>query len=165
MEQREATQGYTPLTGQLHCLASKSKLSSSAGEPKAIPWSHVTPLRCAADAWAHQDVRPGSVVAWPTNLGWMMGPWLVYAALLNGGCLALYQGSPLGRDFGEFVEAAGVEVLGLVPSLAQAWRASGCMAGADWSRLRCFSSSGEASGPEDYHWLASRVPGYRPVIE
>ena len=125
----------------------------------------MTPLRCAADAWAHQDVRPGSVVAWPTNLGWMMGPWLVYAALLNGGSLALYQGSPLGADFGEFVEAARVEVLGLVPSLAKAWRASNCMAAADWSRLRCFSSSGEASAPEDYHWLASRVAGYRPVIE
>lgn len=42
---------------------------------------------------------------------------------------------------------------------------SNCMGGVDWSRLRCFSSTGEASAPEDYHWLASRVPGYRPVIE
>ncbi|KAI8464379.1 MAG: hypothetical protein J3K34DRAFT_388561 [Monoraphidium minutum] len=139
--------------------------SGTTGEPKAIPWSHVTPLRCAADGWAHQDVRPGSVVAWPTNLGWMMGPWLVYASLLNGGTMALYQGAPLGRDFGEFVEAAGVEVLGLVPSIVKAWRASGCMANVDWRRLRAFSSTGEASAPEDYHWLASRVLGYRPVLE
>ncbi len=63
----------------------------SAGEPKAIPWTHVTPIRCGADAWAHQDVRPGDTIAWPTNLGWMMGPWLLYAALLNGACIALYQ--------------------------------------------------------------------------
>jgi acetyl-CoA synthetase len=73
----------------------------SQGEPKAIPWSHITPLRCAVDGWAHQDIRPGSVVAWPTNLGWMMGPWLVYAALLNGGTIALYQvrGWAGGRGF------------------------------------------------------------------
>jgi hypothetical protein len=58
-----------------------------------------------------------------------------------------------------------VEVLGLVPSIVKAWRATNCMAGADWRRLRCFSSTGEASAPEDYHWLASRVLGYRPVIE
>ena len=51
----------------------------------------MTPIRCGADAWAHQDVRPGDTVAWPTNLGWMMGPWLLYAALLNGACIALYQ--------------------------------------------------------------------------
>ena len=63
----------------------------NTGEPKAIPWTHVTPIRCGADAWAHQDVRPGDTVAWPTNLGWMMGPWLLYAALLNGACIALYQ--------------------------------------------------------------------------
>ena len=37
------------------------------------------------------------------------------------------QGSPLGRRFGRFVAAARVNVLGLVPSIARAWRASGCM--------------------------------------
>ena len=56
-----------------------------------------------------------------------MGPWLVFAALLNGATMALFQGSPLGRDFGVFVEAAGVSMLGLVPSIAKAWRASDCM--------------------------------------
>ena len=49
-----------------------------AGEPKAIPWSHTTPLRCAANAFFHQDVRRGDVVCWPTNMGWMLGPWLVF---------------------------------------------------------------------------------------
>jgi acetyl-CoA synthetase len=44
-----------------------------------------------------------------------MGPWVIYATLLNGGTLALYHGAPLGRDFGVFVQAAGVEVLGVVP--------------------------------------------------
>ncbi len=40
----------------------------------------------------------------------MMGPWLVYASLLNGATIALYQGAPTGRDFGLFVEAAKVQV-------------------------------------------------------
>ncbi|KAF6258505.1 hypothetical protein COO60DRAFT_1639067 [Scenedesmus sp. NREL 46B-D3] len=139
--------------------------SGTTGEPKAIPWTHTTPLRCAVDGWSLQDIQPGSVVAWPTNLGWMMGPWLLYAALLNGASIALYQGSPLGRDFGEFVAAARVNVLGLVPSIVKAWRSSGCMSHLDWGSLRCFSSTGEASSPDDCHWLASRVTGYRPVIE
>ena len=51
----------------------------------------MTPIRCGIDAWAQQDVRRGDVVAWPTNLGWMMGPWLLYAALLNGATVALFQ--------------------------------------------------------------------------
>ena len=37
------------------------------------------------------------------------------------------QGSPLARPFGVFVERAQVNVLGLVPSIAKAWRASDCM--------------------------------------
>ena len=44
-----------------------------------------------------------------------MGPWVLYATLLNGGILALYNGAPLGRDFGLFVRVAKVEVLGVVP--------------------------------------------------
>lgn len=47
------------------------------------------------DAWAQQDVRRGDVVAWPTNLGWMMGPFLLYASLLNGAAMALFQACPL----------------------------------------------------------------------
>lgn len=61
------------------------------GEPKAIPWTHITPIRCAVDGWAHQDIRERDVVCWPTNLGWMMGPWLLYAALLNNATVALYE--------------------------------------------------------------------------
>ena len=73
----------------------------------------------------------------------MMGPWVLYATLLNGATLALYHGAPLGRDFGLFVSAARVEVLGLVPSIVKAWRTSGCMDGLEWPALRCFSSTGD----------------------
>lgn len=50
------------------------------------------------------DIKKGDVIAWPTNLGWMMGPWLVYASLLNGASIALYNGSPLGSGFAKFVQ-------------------------------------------------------------
>jgi acyl-coenzyme A synthetase/AMP-(fatty) acid ligase len=38
------------------------------------------------------------------------------------------------------------------------------MKGLDWSCLRCYSSTGEASAPEDVLWLMARG-GYKPVIE
>lgn len=50
------------------------------------------------------DIHKGDRIAWPTNLGWMMGPWLVYASLLNGASIALYNGSPLGSGFAKFVQ-------------------------------------------------------------
>jgi acetyl-CoA synthetase len=94
----------------------------------------------------------------------MMGPWLIYAALLNGASLALYEDVPTGRGFGEFVADAGVTMLGVVPSLVAAWRASGSLDGLDWTGIRRFSSTGEASNPDDMRWLM-RFAGTRPVIE
>ncbi|KAL4429385.1 hypothetical protein ABPG77_005159 [Micractinium sp. CCAP 211/92] len=138
--------------------------SGTTGEPKAIPWAHTTPLRCAGNAFFHQDVRKGDVVCWPTSMGWMLGPWLVYATLLNGATIALLHGSPQGRPFGEFVAAARVTMLGVVPSIVKAWRASGCMQGLDWSCIRCYSSAGEASAADDVLWLMARA-GYKPVID
>lgn len=138
--------------------------SGTTGEPKAIPWTHETPLKCAMDAHFHHDLRPGDVVAWPTSLGWMMGPWLVFASLWNRAAIALYDGAPTDEGFGRFVHGAGVTLLGVVPSLVKAWRASGAMDRFDWSSIRAFSSTGECSNADDMAWLMARG-GHKPVIE
>jgi len=62
------------------------------------------------------------------------------------------------------VQDAGVTMLGVVPSLVKAWRLQDVTAGLDWSRIRCFSSTGEASNADDMLWLMARA-GYAPVIE
>jgi acetyl-CoA synthetase len=139
--------------------------SGTTGDPKAIPWNHLTPIKCMMDGHFHHDIKPGDVVAWPTNIGWMMGPWLIYAALGNRTCLALFEGLPTGPGFTSFVRDAGVSMLGVVPSLVRAWRSSGACDGVDWSRVETFSSTGEPSNRSDYLWLMSRS-GYRaPVVE
>ncbi|KAH7279455.1 hypothetical protein KP509_37G020300 [Ceratopteris richardii] len=138
--------------------------SGTTGEPKAIPWTHLTPLKAAADAWAHHDIKAGDIVSWPTNLGWMMGPWLLYAALFNSASIALYNGSPVGLGFIKFVQDAKVTMLGLVPSLVKGWRRICNVFDYDWSSIRCFSSSGEASNEDDYLWLMGRA-NFKPVIE
>jgi acetyl-CoA synthetase len=138
--------------------------SGTTGSPKAIPWDHTTPIKSAIDAHLHHDIHPGDVICWPTNMGWMMGPWLVYATLMNKATIALYYGVPTTREFGQFVEDAGVTMLGLVPSLVSAWRSTDCLDGLDWSGIRAFSSTGECSNPQDMLFLMSRA-GYKPVIE
>jgi acetyl-CoA synthetase len=138
--------------------------SGTTGEPKAIPWTQTTPIKCAADAHFHQDVRPGDVLVWPTNLGWMMGPWLVFASLLNRATMGLYYGAPTGAGFGRFVAKAKATMLGVVPSLVRTWRNTDCLLGEDWHRIKVFSSTGECSQPDDMRWLMS-LAGGRPVIE
>lgn len=138
--------------------------SGTTGEPKAIPWTHVTPFKAAADAWCHMDIRKGDIVAWPTNLGWMMGPWLVYASLLNGASIALYNGSPLVSGFAKFVQDARVTMLGVIPSIVRIWKSANSTLGYDWSAIRCFASTGEASSVDEYLWLMGRAQ-YKPIIE
>lgn len=138
--------------------------SGTTGEPKAIPWMHSTPLKAAIDGLLHQDIHSGDVVCWPTNLGWMMGPWLLFQ-MINGASIALFGGVTSTDLFCKFVETAKVSMLGVVPSLVKAWQSTNAAAGCDWSSVTKFSSSGEASDPNAMHWLMSRCAGYRPVIE
>ncbi len=139
--------------------------SGTTGDPKAIPWTQLTPVKCAMDGHLHQDISPGSVVCWPTNIGWMMGPWLIYATLINRARMVLYEGLPGGLDFARFIEETRVTMLGVVPSLVRSWRESGVCERADWSGIETFSSTGEPSNRRDTLWLTSLTGHRAPVIE
>lgn len=138
--------------------------SGTTGDPKAIPWTHTSPIKCAMDGHLHHDIQPGEVIAWPTSIGWMMGPWHIYATLMNRATMALYYGAPNTREFCEFVENTRVAMLGLVPSLVKAWQNADLVHGLDWSSIKLFSSTGETSKADDYLYLMS-LANYRPVVE
>lgn len=138
--------------------------SGTTGTPKAVPWDHTTPIKSASDAHYHHNIQRGDLLCWPTNLGWMMGPWLVFSALINQAAIALYSGAPSEKGFGGFVAEAGVTLLGVVPSMVQQWKQSGVMESFDWNALKCFSSTGEVSNPREMSYLMA-LAGYKPVIE
>lgn len=138
--------------------------SGTTGEPKAIPWTHSTPIKCASDGYYHQNIQKGDVVCWPTNLGWMMGPWLIFASLINKAAIALFYGAPMGSEFGAFIQNTHVNMLGVVPSIVRHWKNSGAMETYDWSKIKCFSSTGEASNPEEMNYLMELADN-KPVIE
>lgn len=156
--------GFTPRTSDAGDEINILFSSGTTGEPKAIPWTHSTPLKCAADARYHHNIHADSVVAWPTSLGWMMGPWLIFSGLLNRATIALFDGAPNTRSFCEFVQDVRVTMLGVIPSLVRAWRQGSLTEGCDWTAIEAFSSTGECSNAEDMLYLMSQA-GYRPVIE
>ncbi len=138
--------------------------SGTTSEPKAIVWNHTTAIKAASDAFLHQDINPYDRLAWPTNLGWMMGPWLIFAALINQACIVLYPEAPKDRHFGEFIQETKVTMLGVVPTLVASWRQTHCMEKLDWRCIKLFSSTGECSNAEDMLYLMS-LAGYKPIIE
>ncbi|KAJ1426115.1 AMP-dependent synthetase/ligase [Sesbania bispinosa] len=155
---------YSPIYQSVDSVTNILFSSGTTGDPKAIPWTQLAPIRSAADGWAAIDVQVGDVYCWPTNLGWVMGPTVLYHCFLTGATLALYHGSPQGHGFGKFVQDAGVTILGTVPSLVKSWKSARCMEGLDWTKIKSFCSTGETSNVDDDLWLSSRAY-YNPIIE
>lgn len=138
--------------------------SGTTGDPKAIPWDHTSPIKCASDAYLHHNVQPGDIFCWPSNLGWMMGPWQIFAALINQATLAIFSDSPTQHTFGRFIQDTKVTHLGIVPTIVKSWRNSRCMQDIDLGAIKLFTSTGERSNPEDMLYLMY-LADYVPIIE
>ncbi len=155
--------------------------SGTTSEPKAIPFTHLSPIKCASDGYYHFDIKKSDVVTWTTGMGWMMAPWLIYAVFLNKATLAVYSGAATQPDFAEFVGEAGVTILGTVPSIMRSWRNNKFgellaphpgsqphkqhTGKPDWSKVRIFGSTGEQSNAEDCFFLMSLANFRAPIIE
>ncbi len=138
--------------------------SGTTGKPKAIPWTHTTPIKGASDGFYHQNIQKNDIICWPTNLGWMMGPWLVFAALINKASIALYYGAPMGKEFGSFIQNTKVTMLGVVPSIVRNWKNTRSMENLNWNSIKCFSSTGEVSNPDEMEYLM-QLANNKPIIE
>ncbi len=145
--------------------------SGTTGRPKGILHTHCGfPVKAAQDMCFGTDVGQGTRIAWITDIGWMMGPWLIYGALILGGTIALYDGAP---DYPQpdrmwdFCERHRIEVLGISPTLVRALAAHGdeWVAKHDLSSLRIFGSTGEPWNPDPWRWLFEKVgKGNTPII-
>ncbi|MCC7308040.1 MAG: AMP-binding protein [Acidobacteria bacterium] len=98
--------------------------SGTTGKPKGIAHTHASfPIKAAQDMAFGTDVGRGTRICWYTDIGWMMGPWLIYGALINGATICIYDGAPdypTPDRMWEFCAKHKVEVLGISPTLVRA---------------------------------------------
>lgn len=145
--------------------------SGTTGRPKGARHTHCGfPVKAAQDMAFGTDVRPGHTIYWMTDMGWMMGPWLVFGALILGATFFIYDGAPdyPGPDrLWEMVEKHKITSLGLSPTLIRALIAhgEGPFKKHDISALRYFASTGEPWNPDPWMWLFEKVgERKRPII-
>jgi acetyl-CoA synthetase len=97
--------------------------SGTTGKPKGIAHTHASfPIKAAQDMAFGTDVGRGTRICWYTDIGWMMGPWLIYGALINGATICLYDGAPdypTPDRMWEFCARHKVEILGIAPTLVR----------------------------------------------
>ena len=145
--------------------------SGTTGRPKGTVHGHAgLPIKSAQDWALGMDFQPGERFLWVTDMGWVMGPLLVFGSLMLGGTAVLYDGAP---DYPEpariwaVAERHDVTHLGISPTLTRVLMACGERAAPPkpLTRLRVLSSTGEPWTPEAWTWLF-RVVGRNqlPII-
>jgi acetyl-CoA synthetase len=145
--------------------------SGTTGRPKGAQHVHCGfPIKGAQDMAHCFDVQPGDVMFWYTDIGWMMGPWVIGGTLMLGATLFMYDGTP---DYPEpdriwkLVERHRITHLGISPTAIRALMAHGdsWVERHDMSSLLFLGSTGEPWNPDPWTWYFEKVGGGRcPVI-
>jgi acetyl-CoA synthetase len=145
--------------------------SGTTGRPKGVVHVHGGWTVKVAEEGAFQtDISPGDAVFWLTDLGWIMGPWLITATLANGATALLYDGAPdvPGPDrLWAFLDRHRATHCGISPTLVRALMGRGDdeVRRHGLSSLRILASTGEPWNEDPWRWYAEVVGGNRcPVI-
>ena len=137
--------------------------SGTTGRPKGAVHTHAGfPIKAAQDMAFGTDLHPGEILYWMTDMGWMMGPWLVFGALILGGTFFIYDGAPdyPGPDrLWDLVERHRITTLGISPTLIRTLIPHGeePFRNHDLSSLRFFASTGEPWNPDPWLWLFGKI--------
>jgi acetyl-CoA synthetase len=151
--------------------------SGTTGRPKGAVHTHCGfPVKAAQDMAFGTDVHAGERMYWITDMGWMMGPWLVFGTLLLGATMFVYDGAP---DWGSgslgfipdrlwaMVDRHQLTHLGISPTLVRSLMPHGDepVRRHSLASLRILASTGEPWNPQPWRWLFEVVGGgRRPII-
>ncbi len=145
--------------------------SGSTGRPKGAIHTHGRmPYRVAIELAYNFDLRAGDRLTWVTDMGWIMGPFLVICPLVLGATAVMFEGVPDHPRPDRLWAAVGshrLTHLGLAPTVirAQAGYGADNVARHDLEPLRVLGSTGEPMTAPAWRWLHRHVGrGIRPII-
>ncbi|MFC5818619.1 AMP-binding protein [Nonomuraea harbinensis] len=171
----EATAAAEPMTetpvfdAETPCVLLYS--SGSTGRPKGCLHTHAgLPFKFAQEARHGFGMDVGERLMWVTDMGWVMGAYVVTAAFTNGGTAVLYEGTPdhpTPDRLWSVVERHRVTALGVSPTLIRVLAGLGDR----WPDahalpdLRVICSTGEPWNLEPWWWCFRHVgKGRTPIV-
>lgn len=137
--------------------------SGTTGRPKGAVHTHGGCLaQMVKELGYYFDVKPDDMFCWVTDMGWMMGPWMVVGVGSLGATYLLFEGSPTYPEpdrLWDLIEKHKINTFGISPTairmllkFPEEW-----VTKHDLSSLRLLGSTGEAWDPESYMWFFNVV--------
>jgi len=141
--------------------------SGTTGKPKGVVHGHAGfPAKIVLDLAVCMDLRPEDRMLWMSDMGWVVGPLIVFTTPIVGATLVLVEGAPNFPDadrMWRLVAEHRVTYLGVAPTTIRTFMAQGSepWKSLDLSCVRVMVSSGEPWTPEAWWWLFEKVGGRR----
>ncbi len=145
--------------------------SGTTGKPKGTVHTHGGALaQIAKELGYYFDVKENDVFFWLTDIGWMMGPWMIIGVQHFGGNIVVFEGAPNYPNpdrLWELVEKHKITTFGISPTAIRLLMTYGdeWATKHDLSSLRFLGSTGEPWDPDSWHWFFEKIGGKRiPII-
>lgn len=133
--------------------------SGTTGKPKGTVHTHGGALaQISKELGYYFDVKGNDVFFWLTDMGWMMGPWMIIGVQTFGGSIVIFEGTPNYPNpdrLWELVEKHKITIFGISPTAIRMLMRYG----ADWvekhdmNSLRLLGSTGEPWDNESWMWF------------
>ncbi|WP_342493891.1 AMP-binding protein [Bacillus sp. FSL R5-0712] len=134
--------------------------SGTTGTPKGAVHTHAGfPVKAAFDAGLCMDVAKGDRLFWLTDMGWMMGPFLVFGGLINGAAIVLYDGAPDYPDeqhLWSFIHEQKVTHFGLSPTFVRSAMQQN-LSDIELPHVKAIISTGEPWNEAPWQWLFDTI--------
>jgi acetyl-CoA synthetase len=137
--------------------------SGTTGKPKGTVHTHTGfPIKAAFDGKYGMNISTGDKLLWVTDMGWMMGPFQVFASLLNGATIVMYDGVvdyPTSNRLFELVDKHAITHVGISPTLIRSLMAKEDVHVQNYSltSLNVIGSTGEPWNATPWMWLFKHI--------
>ena len=137
--------------------------SGTTGRPKGTVHTHGGALaQIAKELGYYFDVKEDDVFFWLTDIGWMMGPWMIIGVQNFAGAIVIFEGAPNYPNpdrLWELVEKHKITSFGISPTAIRMLMRYGdeWVKKHDLSSLRLLGSTGEPWDPDSWNWLFEKV--------